>query len=70
MERSLQERALYRAAGILGGLDALAQRLQVHPALLLMWMKGEPELPGDVFLKVVEILLERDLEAIVHRPIQ
>src|SRR5436853_410859 len=36
MGNPIHERTLLRAAGILGGVDALAERLQVHPALVLM----------------------------------
>jgi hypothetical protein len=61
----IHERALLRAAGILGGIDSLAERLQVHPAVLTMWLRGTASLPPDVFLKVVDILLERDIKAIV-----
>jgi DNA-binding transcriptional regulator YdaS (Cro superfamily) len=64
----IHERVLLRAAGILGGMDALAERLQVHPALLGMWMRGTIALPQDAFLKVVDILLERDINAIVSPP--
>ena len=64
----IYERVLLRAAGILGGVDALAERLQVHPALLGMWMRGSIALPQDVFLKVVDILLERDINAVVSPP--
>ena len=65
MENPVHERALLRAAGILGSVDALAERLQVHPALLAMWMRGTGSLPQEVFLKVVDIVLERDINAIL-----
>jgi DNA-binding transcriptional regulator YdaS (Cro superfamily) len=61
----IHERTLLRAAGILGGVDALAERLQVHPAVLVMWMRGSATLPQEVFLKVVDIVLERDINAII-----
>jgi hypothetical protein len=64
----IHERTLLRAAGILGGLDPLAERLRVHPALLGMWMRGTMVLPQDVFLKVVDIVLERDINAILSPP--
>ena len=65
MANPIHERALLRAAGILGGVDALAERLQVHPALLGMWMRGTIALSPEVFLQVVDIMLERDINAIV-----
>jgi len=68
MGNPIHERTLLRAAGILGGVDALAERLQVHPALLGMWMRGTMALPADVFLKVVDILLERDVDSILSPP--
>jgi hypothetical protein len=68
VENPIHERTLLRAAGILGGVDALAERLQVHPALLGMWMRGTMALPPEVFLKVVDILLERDVDSILSPP--
>ena len=68
MGNPIHERTLLRAAGILGGMDALAERLQVHPALLAMWLRGTGALPQDVFLKVVDIVLERDMSNIISPP--
>jgi DNA-binding transcriptional regulator YdaS (Cro superfamily) len=45
MGNRVHERALLRAAGILGVVDALAERLQVHPAVLLGWMRGTTKVP-------------------------
>jgi DNA-binding transcriptional regulator YdaS (Cro superfamily) len=50
---------------MLGGIDALAERLQVHPAVLNLWMQGTVALPEEVFLKVVDVVLERDINALV-----
>jgi hypothetical protein len=68
MGNHVHARALLRAAGILGGVDALSERLHVHPGLLLTWMRGSADVPEDVFLTVVDIVLERDLDAVISPP--
>ena len=64
----VHERALLRAAGILGGIDSLAAHLHVHPAVLISWMRGTTSVPQDVFLAVVDIVLERNLDGLKRDP--
>lgn len=64
----VHERALLRAAGIVGGIDPLAERLQVDPAVLLTWIRGTAKVPPDVFLRIVDIVIERDLDAVISNP--
>ena len=58
MRHTVHTRALQRAAEILGGVDALGAFLEVPKRRLDLWMGGQIGLPGDVFLQVVDILLE------------
>jgi len=55
-------RALARAAEILGSTDALRAHLGVSARQLALWMQGRVKPPDDVFLMVVDVLAERDLE--------
>lgn len=66
MRHTVHTRALQRAAEILGGNEALCAYLEVPKRRLDLWMTGQMTLPGDVFLRVVDILLEHksaDLES-------
>lgn len=60
----IHERALLRAAGIVGGIDPLAEKLNVHPAVLVAWMRGTARVPDEVFLSVVDIVLERNFDSL------
>jgi DNA-binding transcriptional regulator YdaS (Cro superfamily) len=51
-------RTLIRAAEIVGGEHELALRLKVTPSHLSLWMKGLATPPADVFLRVVDLILE------------
>jgi DNA-binding transcriptional regulator YdaS (Cro superfamily) len=49
-------RTLQRAADIVGGPEALAQKLRVTPSHLELWLKGL-ESPGEeIFLRAVDIV--------------
>jgi DNA-binding transcriptional regulator YdaS (Cro superfamily) len=54
-------RTLLRAAEIAGGAQELAFRLKVTPSHLSLWMAGLEPCPGHVFLKAVDLVLEKDL---------
>ncbi len=60
---TVHTRALQRAAELLGGIDALRVYLDVTPIKLGIWMRGGASPPGDVFLQVVDLLLEHDVTA-------
>ena len=53
--------ALGRAADILGGPVQLRGYLRVSALVLTLWMSGATALPNDVFLKVVDLIVERDI---------
>lgn len=56
-------RTLIRAAEIVGGAQELAFRLKVTPSHLSLWMGGLEPCPGHVFLKAVDVVLERGMQA-------
>ncbi|HEV8107930.1 MAG TPA: hypothetical protein VGP97_10430 [Burkholderiales bacterium] len=53
-------RTLMRAAEIVGGAQELAFKLKVTPSHLSLWMGGLEPCPGHIFLKAVDLVLERD----------
>jgi len=57
-------RALRRAAQGLGGVEALRAHLQVSMRQLTGWLYGETRLPEAVFLKVVDLLSEQEINAL------
>lgn len=58
----VRARALQRAATILGGKPRLRAYLNVSALLLGMWMSGVTPPPTDVFFKVVDLIVEKDLD--------
>jgi predicted transcriptional regulator len=61
MAESVHTRAIRRAARYCGGLDALARRIGVSRARLGLHADGVEEAPMDVFLAVVDIILEEEV---------
>ena len=49
---------LERAVEILGGSEEVADYLGVSPGHVRLWMRGIFSPPGDVFLKLVDLLSE------------
>jgi hypothetical protein len=62
--RGVRTAALCRAAEILGGPSRLREILGVSAIALTVWMTGAEAPPTDVFLKAVDLIAERDLEAL------
>lgn len=58
-EQHTYRAALARAAGLVGGARKLSDRLQVPMGDLTRWLAGEGTPTTDVFLRVVDILLEK-----------
>jgi len=54
-------RTLMRAAEIVGGPMELAFMLKVTPSHLSLWLGGLEPCPSPIFLKAVDLVLERDL---------
>ena len=60
---SVYSRALQRAAELLGGRDKLAHILQVPKADLDTWIAERSKPPRDVFLRVVDLILDETAPA-------
>jgi hypothetical protein len=60
----VRSQALHRAADILGGSRPLRAYLNVSALLLGMWLSGVQPPPTDVFLKVVDLIVEKDLDSL------
>lgn len=58
MAASVQIRALQKAVELAGGRRALAERLALKAGDIDKWLSGKLELPRDVFLRVVEFLID------------
>jgi hypothetical protein len=61
---AVRTQALQRAARILGGKPRLRAYLNVPALVLGMWMSGQTPPPTDVFLKVVDLIVEKDLDGL------
>jgi len=59
--------ALRRASAIAGGPVPLRRYLRVSAAALALWMSGAVATPTDVFLKAVDLIVERDLSDLEKR---
>jgi hypothetical protein len=54
-------RTLQRAADIVGGPDALAQKLRVTPSHLELWLKGLESPREEIFLRAVDIVSDDEI---------
>jgi len=54
----VQLRAMRKAAELAGGSDKLARVLQVPVEEIEKWIAGDGQPPRDVFLRVVDLILE------------
>lgn len=61
-------KTLVRAAEIVGGAHELAFKLKVTPSHLSLWLGGLEACPGHVFLKAVDLVLERDIALQTRTP--
>jgi hypothetical protein len=55
---TVHSRAVLRAAELLGGRDKLARVLRVPKADIDKWISGEAKPPREVFLRVVDLILD------------
>jgi hypothetical protein len=67
-ELPAREIAIGRAAAMLGGVGALAERLKVSERQLDYWMSGIGTPPDTVFFDVIEIIIEQAGKAAPERP--
>lgn len=62
MENDVYLRSFARAAELLGGVDKLAEHLNVPQAHLRWWIKGLAKPPAHLFLRVVDLLMDQKLQ--------
>jgi hypothetical protein len=61
-------RALKRAAVIRGGEDILRAELNAQPDLFERWKDGREEMPPEVFLRIVDIIVEKEVRTLTRAP--
>ena len=61
MPAAVHKRALQRAIDLAGGTEPLARYLKVSPTAVKFWLNASSPLPDDMFLKIVDLLVERSL---------
>jgi DNA-binding CsgD family transcriptional regulator len=62
--RDVYGRVLVQACLVAGDEDALARRLEVPLETLLGWLLGEGKVPNRVFLRAVDVVLDRSREQV------
>jgi hypothetical protein len=62
VSRAVYLKALKRAVELFG-VDGVAAKTEHTPAQVKRWADGADPIPGDVFLQIVDVLLERDGDA-------
>ena len=63
-EREVRTLALRRAAEILGGTRPLRAYLNASALLVGLWISGVATPPPDVFLKVVDLIIDKDIDSL------
>lgn len=58
MAASVYSRALQKAVELLGGREQLSRVLQVPKSTIDQWMAGEGKPPREIFLRVVDLILD------------
>jgi hypothetical protein len=59
LSNPLYAACIQRAAAMVGGYEALGERLGIPPRLLERWARGKGFVDETIFLKIVDIVLER-----------
>lgn len=65
MEERVPKRALQRAIEVFGE-QALSEQIRVPVERMRWWLNGSVPMPQDVFLQLVDLLLEHGLAALKH----
>ncbi|MGQ0651452.1 MAG: hypothetical protein ACT4P4_04145 [Betaproteobacteria bacterium] len=68
MRNLLAIRALLRAEDVLGGADELAKYLHVPRPTLDAWTRGAEDIPMAIFFRVVDIILDDEVQRLKRRP--
>ena len=67
MANAMHMQALRRASEILGGSPQLSGYLKVSAVALGIWMSGQAVPPTEIFLKVVDLIVEHDVSDLKSR---
>ena len=65
---NLRAQTLARAAMIIGGVDALAERLGVASGTLAMLIRGDAPVPPEMFLVAIDIITDAGLADAMKGP--
>ena len=68
MPLSLRAKTLARAALVAGGVEALAERLGVTSKVLSFYIRGDADVPPELFFRASEIVTEAGIADITKRP--
>jgi hypothetical protein len=66
----VHRRALQRALELTGGVEPLAAYLKVPVNAVRFWVNGSSPLPGDVFLRIVDLVLDHSMMDLHPSPAQ
>ncbi len=64
MALGVHAKALQRAAAIVGGEDELRAALQAQPDTFERWKDGREEMPQEVFLRIVDIIVDTEVRSL------
>jgi hypothetical protein len=60
MTTETEARLLARAAELLGSVEQLAALLRVPVPSVVHWIQRKGELPGDIFLRAIDVFMEAE----------
>lgn len=63
MSKAVYQRSVEMATQILGSNDAVARYLGVNPAEVLSWLEGRAEPAINLFLRLVELIERKTVDA-------
>jgi Zn-dependent protease len=63
MTTETEARLLARTAELVGSVEQLAALLKVPVSAVAHWIQREGELPGDVFLRAIDIFMEAEAQS-------
>jgi hypothetical protein len=67
MPTPVHKRALERAIEICGSVDELARALGLNPQAVALWRQPSVPIPGDVFLKLVDLYVDWSTRDVLDR---
>lgn len=57
----MRQAVLQAAIDRLGGLDSAAEAFKIDPRIITLYLEGEMPVPGDLFLRATDIVMEEPL---------